>query len=68
MRIRDLVDTIQQAQGAFGPWEYPAHPQVSRWVSFDLLRSLSRLDAQTGWVSMEPRTPFRPYPRRDRRF
>jgi len=31
-------------------------------------RSLSRLDAQGGWVSVEPRTPFQAYPRRRRRF
>jgi hypothetical protein len=43
-------------------------PQVSHWVTFDLLRSLSRLDGTTDWLSLEPRTPFRAYPKRERRF
>jgi len=37
-------------------------------VTFDLLRSLSRIDAAGEWVGLEPRTPFQPYPSRDRRY
>jgi hypothetical protein len=67
-RIADQVEFIKQLQGAYGLWEYPRHPEVSRWVTFDLLRSLSRLDTETDWLSLEPRTPFQPYPKRPRRF
>jgi hypothetical protein len=52
----------------YGLWEYAAQPQASRWVTFDLLRSLSRLDEGGDWLSAEPRTPFQPYPARMRRF
>ena len=67
-RIRDLVSFVTDIQGTYGLWEYQAHPQVARWLSFDILRSLSRLGEHTGWLSLEPRTPFQPYPHRDRRF
>jgi hypothetical protein len=37
-------------------------------VTFDLLRSLSRIDETGDWLSAEPRTPFQAYPRRARRY
>jgi hypothetical protein len=60
-RVADLVAFLRRLQGDYGLWAYGPRPQVSRWVTFDLLRSLSRLDETTGWVSAEPRTPFQPY-------
>ncbi len=64
-RLADLLEFIQGLQGEFGLWEYREQPQVSRWLTFDLLRSISQLEAQSGWIGEEPRTPFRPYPKRD---
>jgi hypothetical protein len=62
------VDHVKGLQGPYGLWENTEKPQASRWVTYDLLRSLSGLDAETEWVSVEPRTPFQPYPRRRKRF
>jgi hypothetical protein len=67
-RVADNVHFIRKLQGPYGLWEYPRYPEVSRWVTFDLLRSLSRLDQETEWYSVEPRTPFQPYPKKPRRF
>jgi hypothetical protein len=67
-RIREILDFIQQLQGPYGLWEYDRRPQASRWVTFDLLRSLSRLDEGGDWLSIEPRTPFQAYKRLDKRF
>lgn len=67
-RIAEHVDFVKKSQGAYGLWEYTHQPEASRWVTFDLLRSLSRLEPETDWISMEPRTPFQPYPKRPRRF
>ncbi len=67
-RVANNVKFVKELQGPYGLWEYQRHPEVSRWVTFDLLRSLSRLDEKTGWLSMEPRTPFQPYPKKPRRF
>jgi hypothetical protein len=55
-------------QGRYGLWEYLAKPQAGRWVTFDILRSLSRLTGDTGWLTMEPRTPFRSYPGQKKRY
>lgn len=69
-RVADLVAFVRGLQGPYGLWEYAARPHVSRWLTFDLLRSLSRLEGNTvdDWFSLEPRTPFHPYPRREKRF
>jgi hypothetical protein len=67
-RVDELASYVEGARGAYGLWEYIPGPQASRWVSFDVLRSLRRLGAEGDWVAMEPRTPFRPYPRRIARY
>lgn len=67
-RVAENVGFIMELQGAYGLWEYARHPEVSRWVTFDLLRSLSKLDQETGWFSMEPRTPFQAYPKKPARY
>lgn len=67
-RVADLVAFVTGLRGEYGLWTYPAQPQVSRWVTFDLLRSLSRLQAEGDWTGTELRTPFQPYPARRKRF
>jgi len=67
-RVAEMVAHVRGLQGAYGLWEYAPRPQLSRWVTFDLLRALGRLDGAGDWVSLEPRTPFRPYPARRRRY
>jgi hypothetical protein len=67
-RVADLAGFISSMKGPYGLWEYNPHPEASRWVTFDILRSLSNLDKSTDWVSLEPRTPFQPYPKREKRF
>lgn len=71
-RIGDVRAFVESLQGPYGLWEYAPRPQASRWVTFDLLRSLSRLttDAahETDWISLEPRTPFRAYLKKMRRY
>ena len=67
-RVRGLAEHVWSLQGAYGLWDYGARPQASRWVTFDLYRSLSRLGETGSWLSTEPRTPFQAYPARERRF
>jgi hypothetical protein len=67
-RVADLVAFVRDLQGPFGLWEYRPRRQATRWVTFDLLRSLARLDHTGSWLSLEPRTPFRAYPRRTKRY
>lgn len=67
-RVAELAAFVHQQKGAFGLWEYQPRPQISRWLTFDLLRSLSRLDPEADWIGLEPRTPFQAYPRKPRRF
>ena len=67
-RVAALADFVTGLQGPYGLWEHPSHPQVSRWLTFDLLRSLARLNRQEEWFSLEPRTPFQPYPKQPKRY
>jgi hypothetical protein len=67
-RVAKIVEFVQEVQGPYGLWEYVPRPPASRWITFDLLRSLSRLDQATDWLSTEPRTPFRAYAKRAKRF
>jgi hypothetical protein len=69
-RVAGLADFVQGLQGPYGLWEYGPRPQVTRWLTFDLLRSLARLDQEGAgrWLSLEPRTPFQAYPRKRKRY
>jgi hypothetical protein len=63
-RVADLISYLLSLQGKYGLWEYKDQPQISRWLTFDLMRSMVCLDAGSGWIGQEPRTPFRPYSKR----
>jgi hypothetical protein len=54
--------------GPYRLWQYPPRPQATHWVTFDLLRSLGRIDTSGEWQSSEPRTPFQGYARRVKRY
>lgn len=42
-QLASLVKHVRSLQGDLGLWEYLPKPQMSRWLTFDLLRSFSRL-------------------------
>jgi len=67
-RVLDNVNFVNDLQGPYGLWEYIRHPEASRFITFDILRSLSKLDTNSDWFSMEPRTPFQAYPKKPKRF
>ncbi len=68
-RLKGIVEFVLAQRGSYGLWDYAAKPQVSRWVTLDLLRSLSRLgQGEDAWQSLEPRTPFQPYRKKIRRY
>jgi hypothetical protein len=66
-RVADLLAFVMGLQGEYGLWDYPDQPQVSRWLTFDLMRAMTRLEVGD-WFGAEPRTPFRPYPQREKRY
>ena len=67
-RINDLVSWFLEQQGLYGLWEYQPKPEATRWVTFDILRSLSRIDKSKEWVSRSPQAPFSAYPKIKKRF
>jgi hypothetical protein len=71
-RVAGILEFVESLRGVYGLWDYAPRPQASRWMTFDLLRSLSRLAQRDGgargWQSLEPRTPFQAYAKKRRRY
>jgi hypothetical protein len=67
-RVRDLVEHVWELQGVYGLWEYTPKPRASRWVTYDILRSLKNLKEESDWTPLEPSTSFQAYPRRRKRY
>jgi hypothetical protein len=66
-RVDDLVEFLLALRGETGLWQHPAYPELARWLTFDVLRSLRRLEGGD-WTGLAPRTAFRAYPKRRRRY
>ena len=66
-RVRDLVAYLETLRGVHGLWQHPTHPQLSRWLTFDLERSLRRL-AGGDWIGNEEPASFTPYRKTRRRY
>ena len=66
-RVRDLVTWLESLRGPYGLWQHQAHPQLSRWLTFDLECSLRRL-ADGDWIGTEDPAGFTPYQRGRRRY
>jgi hypothetical protein len=58
-RVGDLVAFLQVRRGSGGLWEHPERPDLSRWLTFEILLGLRRLEAGD-WTGGAPRLPFRP--------
>ena len=51
-RVRELVAHLETLRGPYGLWQHYAHPQLGRWLTFDLECSLRRL-ADGDWIGNE---------------
>ena len=67
-RIKNLIDFLQSLRGEYGLWECKLHPQVNRWLTYDILSSLKKIDKNAEWISYEPSTPFKEYSKKLKRF
>jgi hypothetical protein len=67
-RVEDLIEWLLKQQGHYGLWDYEPNPEGTRWLTFDLLRSLSGIDDSTNWFSTKKRSKFKAYPRKTKRF
>lgn len=66
-RVRELVAYLESLRGPYGLWEHPVHPQLSRWLTFDIECSLRRLTAGD-WAGAEEPVPRTPSQRPRRRY
>ncbi len=67
LRVSDLVGFIRAQRGDYGLWEY-SKSQASKWITYDILRTLREVLSESDWINLEPRTPFTPYPVKKKRF
>ncbi len=69
-RIADMIKYLEENQGKYGLWEYQPKSEASRWITYDLLYSLSQIDKEgmSDWISTEPRTKYKAYPRARKRY
>jgi hypothetical protein len=66
-RISDLLTFLDALRSSTGLWRHPVYPEMSRWLTFDLLVSQRRLESGE-WIGTAFRTTFASYPRQTRRF
>ncbi|HUR49718.1 MAG TPA: hypothetical protein VMY88_09370 [Acidimicrobiales bacterium] len=66
-RVRDLIAYLETLRGPYGLWQHPTHPQLSRWLSFDIECSRRRL-ADGDWIGNEEPATFTPYKKGRRRY
>ena len=66
-RVRDLIAYLESLRSPYGIWQHQAHPQLSRWLTFDLECSLRRL-TEGDWIGNEEPATFTPYQRGRRRY
>jgi hypothetical protein len=64
-RVADLIAFLRGRCGPEGLWQHPSHPELARWLTFDLLLSLRRLQGGD-WAGDGPRLKFTAYPSRNR--
>ena len=56
-RVASIATFLEGRRGPAGLWEHTSRPDLSRWLTFDLLLSLRRLE--TGdWSGTAPSLPF----------
>ncbi len=67
-RVGDLIDWTLKQQNRYGLWQYEQRPEATRWVTYDILSSLSKIDECTDWYTSELRTSYQSYSRRPKRF
>jgi hypothetical protein len=62
-RVASIDAFLETRRGPAGLWEHPTRPDLSRWLTFDLLLSRRRLDAGD-WAGTAPALPFHGQSRR----
>jgi hypothetical protein len=67
-RIEELINFINEQRGQYGLWNYLPNQIASKWITYDISHSISQLDESTDWLSFEPRTPFKAYLQKPKRF
>jgi hypothetical protein len=43
-QVQALVTWLESRRGPYGLWQHPTHPQLSRWLTFDLETTLRRIN------------------------
>ncbi|MFX1236249.1 MAG: hypothetical protein ACFFAS_12185 [Promethearchaeota archaeon] len=67
-RVLEFVEYVKNERGPHGLWDYSSQPLANRWITCNLLRSLKKIDNNTEWYSLEPKTHFQAYSPKNRLY
>lgn len=57
-RLQDIIAFLNSIRLPNGLWEYNKSISASRYLTYDLLKSMMQLDENSSWFSIEPETSF----------
>ncbi|MBN1410233.1 MAG: hypothetical protein JW969_05260 [Spirochaetales bacterium] len=67
-RVKKQVDFLNSLRSGHGFWQNDKYPHASHWLTYDLKKSLNRIEQNRDWMPLRPRTPFQAYPKVEKRF
>ena len=67
-RIQNILEFVKKSINKFGLLIYIPNIQASRWITFDIKRSLKELKIEKEWITNDMKVPFRRYDKPIKRF
>lgn len=67
-RLDNIVKFVTKSVTKFGLLLYKPNQVASRWISFDMLRSLRKLKIEDDWFPQNLEVPFQRYPKIKKRY
>ena len=67
-QLQNLVNFIKKSVNQFGLLKYLPNPLATRWITYDLKKSLQNLRIEEDWEAHDFKIPFQRYSKAPRRF
>jgi len=67
-RVKNIIELLLSSCNNSGLFEYRQKPHFSKWLSYEILRTIESIADSSEWQSNEPSTPFQAYPKSNKRF
>jgi hypothetical protein len=67
LRVAELLSFLDARRGRHGLWDHPVHPNLTRWLTLELLASRRRIELGGDWAGTDRHIDYRAYPKQRRR-